>query len=207
MSRSSLSHSFSLSLSRALSRSLLSPSFLPPSHQLQSWLLHFQLTYYVFDTPWTMIKGDVEQLVHHTIGVPLAAVPIYAGACGVPVCFGLFSEQGLSIFVRLVKVARFYVAKHHFLDRTLIFLNWLQCGLFTPFIGVPYLLLIAYVSWRFIPAVAALIFSIATVGQAAYGLYWVKRLFKSYAIYRRQFAEKLILAKKGAHGMQARMRI
>lgn len=143
----------------------------------------------MFDTPWTLWKGDVEQLVHHSIGVPLAAVPIYAAACGAPVAFGLFNEQGLSIFVRLVKLARLYVDKFHFIDRVLIACNWAQCGVWTSAVGVPSLFVQAFVSWRFLPKAAALLLSGALVGQACYGVYWIRRLLASYAAYRAAFAQ------------------
>jgi hypothetical protein len=159
------------------------------SPRAQTWLLHFQLAYYVFDTPWTLWKGDVEQLVHHSIGVPLAAVPIYAAACGAPVAFGLFNEQGLSIFVRLVKLARLYVEKFHIVDRVLIACNWAQCGVWTSAVGVPSLFIQAYVSWRFLPAAAALLLTSALIGQACYGAYWIRRLFASYAAYRCAFVQ------------------
>ena len=39
-----------------------------PLDPLQTVLLHMQLMYYVMDTPYTLYKRDVEQIVHHTIG-------------------------------------------------------------------------------------------------------------------------------------------
>ena len=45
-----------------------------PLDALQTSLLHMQLMYYLVDMPYTLAKGDVEQVVHHAIGLGLAWV-------------------------------------------------------------------------------------------------------------------------------------
>ena len=64
-----------------------------PLDPLQTALLHMQLMYYVMDTPYTLYKRDVEQIVHHTIGFGLALPTVRLGKCGLPMCAVMFSEQ------------------------------------------------------------------------------------------------------------------
>jgi hypothetical protein len=73
-----------------------------PLDALQATLLHMQLMYYVTDTPYTLAKGDLEQLVHHAIGLGLAVPTVLLGACGLPMCAIMFTEQ-----VRAAAWARF----------------------------------------------------------------------------------------------------
>ena len=64
-----------------------------PLDPLQTVLLHMQLMYYVMDTPYTLYKRDMEQIVHHTIGFGLAMPTVRLGKCGLPMCAVMFTEQ------------------------------------------------------------------------------------------------------------------
>jgi hypothetical protein len=64
-----------------------------PLDPLQTVLLHMQLMYYVMDTPYTLLKRDMEQIVHHTIGFGLALPTVRMGKCGLPMCAVMFTEQ------------------------------------------------------------------------------------------------------------------
>ena len=64
-----------------------------PLDELQTELLHMQLMYYVMDTPYTLLKRDIEQIVHHSIGFGLALPTVRLGKCGLPMCAVMFTEQ------------------------------------------------------------------------------------------------------------------
>jgi hypothetical protein len=64
-----------------------------PLDAAQRTLLHMQLMYYVMDTPYTLLKRDIEQCVHHAIGLGLALPTVQLGACGLPMCAIMFAEQ------------------------------------------------------------------------------------------------------------------
>ena len=64
-----------------------------PLDSLQRTLLHMQLMYYVMDTPYTLLKRDMEQIVHHSIGFGLAVPTVQLGLCGLPMCAVMFTEQ------------------------------------------------------------------------------------------------------------------
>ena len=64
-----------------------------PLDPLQTVLLHMQLMYYVMDTPYTLYKRDMEQIVHHSIGFGLAMPTVRLGKCGLPMCAVMFTEQ------------------------------------------------------------------------------------------------------------------
>ena len=64
-----------------------------PLDPLQTVLLHMQLMYYVMDTPYTLLKRDAEQIVHHAIGFGLALPTVRMGKCGLPMCAVMFTEQ------------------------------------------------------------------------------------------------------------------
>jgi hypothetical protein len=76
-----------------------------PLDELQRTLLHMQLMYYIMDTPYTLLKGDVEQIVHHTIGFGLAVPTVLLGACGLPMCAVMFSEQARGVHARSARAA------------------------------------------------------------------------------------------------------
>jgi len=64
-----------------------------PLDSTQRALLHMQLMYYVCDMPYTLLKRDVEQVVHHCIGFGLAGPTVLLGKCGLPMCAIMFTEQ------------------------------------------------------------------------------------------------------------------
>lgn len=64
-----------------------------PLSPTQLALLHMQSMYYVMDMPYTVAKGDTEQVVHHVIGLGLAIPSCLVGGCGLPMCATLFTEQ------------------------------------------------------------------------------------------------------------------
>jgi hypothetical protein len=64
-----------------------------PLDPLQTALLHMQLMYYVMDTPYTLLKRDAEQIVHHAIGFGLALPTVRMGKCGLPMCAVMWTEQ------------------------------------------------------------------------------------------------------------------
>jgi hypothetical protein len=64
-----------------------------PLDELQRTLLHMQLMYYIMDTPYTLVKRDLEQIIHHAIGFGLAVPTVMLGACGLPMCAVMFTEQ------------------------------------------------------------------------------------------------------------------
>jgi len=64
-----------------------------PLDPLQTALQHMQLMYYVMDTPYTLLKRDAEQIVHHAIGFGLALPTVRMGKCGLPMCAVMWTEQ------------------------------------------------------------------------------------------------------------------
>ena len=64
-----------------------------PMDETQRVLLHMQLMYYVMDMPYTLLKGDMEQVIHHVIGFGLAVPTVLLGKCGLVMCAILFTEQ------------------------------------------------------------------------------------------------------------------
>jgi len=64
-----------------------------PMDETQRALLHMQLMYYVMDMPYTVLKGDTEQVIHHVIGFGLAVPTVFLGKCGLVMCAILFTEQ------------------------------------------------------------------------------------------------------------------
>ena len=64
-----------------------------PLDATQNALLHMQLMYYVCDMPYTLLKGDTEQVIHHVIGFGLAVPTVFLGKCGLVMCAILFTEQ------------------------------------------------------------------------------------------------------------------
>lgn len=64
-----------------------------PLSDTQLALLHMQSMYYVMDMPYTLLKRDAEQVVHHLIGFGLAVPACLTGGCALPMCATLFTEQ------------------------------------------------------------------------------------------------------------------
>ena len=64
-----------------------------PLDDTQRALLHMQLMYYLVDMPYTLLKRDVEQVVHHAIGLGLALPTVQLNKCGLVMCSVLFTEQ------------------------------------------------------------------------------------------------------------------
>lgn len=68
-----------------------------PLDSTQRALLHMQLMYYLVDMPYTLLKKDVEQVVHHAIGLGLALPTVQLNKCGLVMCSVLFTEQARAV--------------------------------------------------------------------------------------------------------------
>ena len=160
-----------------------------PIDRFQKILLHLQTTYYLVDTPYTLMKGDIEQIIHHIIGLGMAAGPLSLNKCGLPMMAIMFTEQGSSIWVRFVKIQRYFLPKYNALERLLVRLNYYQnMWIMALFINTPLLLRCAHqliISKQGIPLSkdVSTAFGVFVFLQLIYDWYWYMRLMASFRSY------------------------
>ena len=165
-----------------------------PLGGLESWLLHMQFMYYVSDIPLSLYCGDLEQIIHHFIGVFLVLPTLVSGACGVPTVAGLWCLQGSTIFTRYVKILRMFpVEKYCPLEKALVRLNYYQCFIFfLPMVATPLLINVAKECFTTDPmpdSPADVICGVACLAQLAYEWYWNLRMKKAWISYGKKVAE------------------
>jgi hypothetical protein len=189
---------------------------------LETRLVQFQFMYYIVDTPLTLFHRDFEQIFHHIIGLGMLLPPMVLTICYMPVLSGLWSEQGISIWVRFTKLQRYFLPKYNAVERTLVHMNFYQNAISFLMFSLPLFLGGAFYAFRAIASqwglhamylrngwviddrtesglIAFVAFWIGAfiLWQAMYDLYWQTRLYASYGKYQDTVREhRLVVARK-----------